>query len=111
MSERMDFQKVQPHADEVQALYKEWVNLAPKLEAAKQYWQHATDVMQQLAESHFDGDYGQCLDALEQGLTQETDPFKSFKAEAQGYNAINDASLWNTFAAHEQDSQQHRVWA
>ncbi|WP_147473671.1 DUF4298 domain-containing protein [Allofranklinella schreckenbergeri] len=109
MSERMDFQKVQPHADEVQALYKEWVNLAPRLEAAKQYWQHATDVMQQLAESHFNGDYGRCLDALEQGLTQDTDLFKSYTAKGS-YNPVSDGSLWNAFAEQKNDSQ-HQLWA
>lgn len=99
----------QLHANEVQALYKEWVELPPKLSAAKQYWQHASDVMQKLAESYFDGDYGQCLDALEQGLAQDADPFQSYKAKGS-YNPVSDGSLWNAFAEQKNDSQ-HQLWA
>lgn len=86
MSPRLGY--TQAHVNEMQALYREWLDLSPQLDAAQKYWQKTVGVMQALAESYFDGDYGRYLDAMEEGLNQCLD------LPAQ-YNIGSDAAVWN----------------
>ena len=48
MNDATELQQAQARLDEVQALYREWLALAPRLEAAQAEWRRAAAVMAQL---------------------------------------------------------------
>lgn len=85
----------QERINEVQALYREWTQLLPKLEAARQDWQRGEALMRQMAKFYFDGEYRQAIDAAEQGWK----PDLSTQGE---YSILSEDALWNAF--HEQQS-------
>lgn len=86
---------VQARIDEIQALYREWQALVPRLEAAQADWQRGVDIMRALARFYFEGEYSRYHQAIEDGLAVDL--------HTQGeYSVMSEDALWNAF--HEQDT-------
>jgi len=60
--------EAQTRIDEIQQLYREWMQWLPKLEAAQSDWQHAAALMQKLSQFYFGGEYNRYYNALANGL-------------------------------------------
>lgn len=98
MNSTFNPQTAQMRINEIQKLYREWTQLVPKLEAARQDWQHGMEIMEKLAQFYFNGEYRRYYDALENGL--EVD----LRTEGE-YSVMGEDTLWNAF--HE---QQRLAW-
>lgn len=85
----------QQRINHIQALYRQWLELQPKLEQAYQDWQDAIKVMQQLECFYFDGEFGRLYQAIDDGLDVDL--------TTQGeYSVMSEDALWNAF--HDKDS-------
>lgn len=88
----------QQRLDEIQALYREWTQLLPKLEAARRDWQRGEAIMRALAAFYFDGEYRAYLEAEEQG--------QRFDLATPGeYSVLSEDALWNAYG-----EQQTLAW-
>lgn len=88
----------QAEIDQIQALYREWTQLLPQLEAARADWQRGEAIMRQLAAFYFDGGYRACIDAQEQGWQPDL--------TTQGeYSILSEDALWNAYG-----EQQTLAW-
>ena len=67
MNDATELQQAQARLNEVQALYREWLALAPRLEAAQAEWRQAAAVMAQL-NTFYDREYLPLRDAVEASL-------------------------------------------
>lgn len=92
------FNLSQQRLDEIQALYREWLALAAKLQAAQKDWQAANRIMQTLNTFYFDGEYRQFCEAVEDGAELD------LRTEGE-YSVLSEDALWNAF--HE---QQQYAW-
>lgn len=82
--------EAQTRIDEIQQLYREWMQWLPKLEAAQSDWQHAAAIMQKLAQFYFGGEYNRYYNALANGLDVDL--------RTQGeYSVMSEDALWNAF--------------
>lgn len=91
-------QPTQQRLDEIQALYREWTLLLPKLEAARQDWQRGDTIMRELATFYFGGEYHACLEAEEQGWQPDL--------TTQGeYSVLSEDALWDAYG-----DQQTLAW-
>ena len=91
-------QPTQQRLDEIQALYREWTQLLPKLEAARQDWQRGDAIMRELAAFYFGGEYRACLEAEEQGWQPDL--------TTQGeYSVLSEDALWDAYG-----DQQTLAW-
>lgn len=90
--------EAQTRIDEIQQLYREWMQWLPKLEAAQSDWQHAAALMQKLAQFYFGGEYNRYYNALANGLDVDL--------RTQGeYSVMSEDALWNAFG-----EQQTLAW-
>ena len=90
--------EAQMRIDEIQQLYREWMQWLPKLQAAQSDWQHAAAIMQKLAQFYFGGEYNRYYNALANGLDVDL--------RTQGeYSVISEDALWNAFG-----EQQTLAW-
>ncbi len=90
--------EAQTRIDEIQQLYREWMQWLPKLQAAQSDWQHAAVLMQKLAQFYFGGEYNRYYNALANGLDVDL--------RTQGeYSVMSEDSLWNAFG-----EQQTLAW-
>lgn len=82
--------EAQTRIDEIQQLYREWMQWLPKLQAAQSDWQHASAIMQKLAQFYFGGEYNRYYSALANGLDVDL--------RTQGeYSVMSEDALWNAF--------------
>lgn len=89
---------MQARLDEIQALYREWTQLLPRLEAAQQDWLRGAEIMQKLSAFYFDGEFRQYHEAVENGL--------SLRLETPGeHSVMSEDTLWNAFG-----EQQSLAW-
>ena len=86
---------MQPEIDRIQALYREWIDMQPKLAAAKQDWQRSRDIMQQLSDFYFNGRYQDFHTRIEQGEAVDLHT-------AGEYSVMSEDALWNAF--HDQST-------
>lgn len=90
---------MQQEIDRLQALYREWVNLQPKLEAALADFRRSNELMAELSQFYFEGDYRAFHDRIEQG--------EAVKLYTEGeYSIMSEDTLWNAY--HE---QSETAWA
>ena len=90
--------EVQTRIDEIQQLYREWMQWLPKLQAAQSDWQHAAALMQKLSQFYFGGEYNRYYNALANGLDVDL--------RTQGeYSVMSEDALWNAFG-----EQQTLAW-
>ncbi|MFA9950427.1 DUF4298 domain-containing protein [Dentiradicibacter hellwigii] len=90
--------EAQTRIDEIQQLYREWMQWQPKLQAAQSDWQHAAAIMQKLAQFYFGGEYNRYYNALANGLDVDL--------RTQGeYSVMSEDALWNAFG-----EQQTLAW-
>ncbi|PSJ80516.1 DUF4298 domain-containing protein [Neisseria iguanae] len=83
---------------EIQALYREWTELLPKLKAARRDWQRGDAIMRELAAFYFGGEYLACLEAKEQGWQPDL--------TTQGeYSVLSEDALWDAYG-----DQQALAW-
>ncbi|WP_274585128.1 DUF4298 domain-containing protein [Neisseria leonii] len=88
----------QERLQEIQDLYREWMQLLPKLKAARCDWQRGEDLMRQLADFYFGGGYLACIEAEEQG--------QQFDLDTQGeYSILSEDAVWNAVG-----DQQTLAW-
>lgn len=88
----------QQRIDEVQAIYREWLTLQPRLEQAQKDWQKSVKLMAQLEAFYLQGEYREIYDKLENGETLDL----TTKGE---YSVMSEDAIWN--AMHE---QQQQLW-
>lgn len=98
MNPSLDTQTAQIRINEIQQLYREWTQLTPKLEAARQDWQRGMEIMQKLAQFYFSGEFRQYYEALENGLNVD------LRTEGE-YSVMGEDTLWNAFC-----EQQRFAW-
>lgn len=90
-----DLKSAQARIDAIQKRYREWTQLVPRLEAAQQDWQRGMDIMRELAQFYFEGEYMRYHEAIENGLAV------NLHTEGE-YSVMSEDALWNAF--HEQHS-------
>lgn len=83
----------------IQKLYREWLELEPKLAQAQKDWQHAIAIMSELEAFYFDGEWGQLHQAMEEG-------FQADLTTDGEYSVMGEDTLWNAF--HDKDA---KLWA
>lgn len=88
-------QDMQPTIDHIQALYREWLTLQAKIEAAQKDWQRGREIMQELSAFYFDGAYRDFHERLENGETAD------LQTEGE-YSVMSEDALWNAF--HDQSA-------
>ncbi len=102
----------QERINHIQARYREWQRLVPELEAAQAQWQHAMQLIQELAD-FYENEYADIHQAMEEGLevSLRTEGEYSIMSEDALWNALQqhyDLSwFWLRSAARELDPQQH----
>lgn len=88
----------QQRIDEIQAIYREWLALQPKLEQAEKDWKKSVKLMEKLEDFYLQGEYRAIFDKLESGenldLTTEGE-----------YSVMSEDAIWN--AMHD---QQQQLW-
>lgn len=86
----IDPASAQARIDAIQKRYREWIRLVPKLEAAQQDWQRGVEIMRELAQFYFEGEYLQYTQAMEEGL--------DINLHTEGeYSVMSEDALWNAF--------------
>lgn len=89
---------MQNKINEIQSLYREWLQLHDKLATAQQDWQRCNTIMAQLNEFYFNGAYREFNEAIENGAKVDL--------TTQGeYSVMSEDALWNAFHEH-----QHMAW-
>lgn len=95
----MKDQSMQQEIDRLQALYREWTDLQPKLEAALADFQRSNELMAELSQFYFEGDYRAFNERIEQG--------EAVNLHTEGeYSIMSEDALWNAY--HE---QSETAWA
>lgn len=89
----IDPASAQARIDAIQKRYREWTQLLPKLEAAQQDWQRGIEIMRELTQFYFEGEYMRYHEAIENGLDV------NLHTEGE-YSVMSEDALWNAF--HEQ---------
>lgn len=85
---------MQAKINEMQNLYREWLQLHDKLAAAQQDWQRCNAIMAQLNDFYFNGAYREFYDAIENGAPADL--------TTQGeYSVMSQDALWNAFHEHQ----------
>lgn len=88
----------QQRIDEIQAIYREWLAVQQKLEQAQQDWHRSAELMAQLEDFYFNGEYQDIYTQIDDGLEVDL--------TTQGeYSVMSEDALWNAF--HE---QQNLLW-
>ncbi len=83
-----DAAAAQARINEIQQLYREWTELLPKLEAARQDWRRGEAIMRQLEKFYFEGEFTRYHQAIENGLSIDLHT-------AGEYSVTGEDTLWN----------------
>lgn len=86
---------MQLEIDRIQSLYREWLALQPKLQAAQQDWQRSSEIMQMLEAFYFNGSYQDFHQRIENGEHVDLTTLGE-------YSVMSEDALWNAF--HEQST-------
>lgn len=85
----------QDKINEIQAIYKEWLAVHERLEAAKQDLAKSSELMGKLQAFYFDGQWREIYEAIENG--------EQFDLSTDGeYSVMGEDTIWN--AVHDYDS-------
>lgn len=82
-------EQAQTRINEIQALYREWLRLKPKLETAQEEWRQAAEVMRKLS-AFYDREYLELHQAIENGLPV------CLHTEGE-YSVMSEDALWEAF--------------
>lgn len=85
MSQQAQYQQ---ELDRVQAIYREWTQLFPELEADAARWQKAVDLIGQMDEFYSNGTYRELYEAAENGMALDT-------RTAGEYSVLSEDALWD----------------
>ena len=88
----IDIEEAQRRIDEIQSLYREWLRLLPKLEAAQDEWRKAAEIVRKL-DGFYSGEYNRYYTEIENGL--------SVSLETEGeYSIMSQDALYDAFGDH-----------
>lgn len=90
----LDAASLQARIDEIQALYREWTAMQPRLEAAQQDWRRSITLMARLSAFCFEGEYRTCRQAIEAGVPVNLHT----KGE---YSIMSEDALWDAIGDHQ----------
>lgn len=94
----IDTDAAQKHINKIQALFREWIQLESKLNAANADWQRSMEIMEILSQFYFGDEYQDYIQAIENG--------EEIPVHTEGeYSVLSEDALWNAF--HE---QQNLAW-
>ncbi|MGF6147049.1 Uncharacterised protein [Kingella potus] len=82
-------EQAQQRIDEIQALYRRWLQLLPQLEAARQQWRQAAQIMAEL-DKFYAEEYMEYADAVSDGLPV------SLRTEGE-YSVLGEDTLFDAF--------------
>jgi len=82
-------EQAQQRIDEIQALYRRWLQLLPQLEAAQQQWRQAAQIMTEL-DKFYAAEYMAYTNAVADGLPV------SLRTEGE-YSVLSEDALYNAF--------------
>ena len=87
----IDIEEAQRRIDEIQSLYREWLRLLPKLEAAQDEWRKAAEIVRKL-DVFYSGEYNRYYTEIENGLpvSLETEGEYSIMSQDALYDAFGD---------------------
>ena len=87
----IDIEEAQRRIDEIQSLYREWLRLLPKLEAAQDEWRKAAEIVRKL-DGFYSGEYNRYYTEIENGLSVslETEGEYSIRSQDALYDAFGD---------------------
>lgn len=87
----IDIEETQRRIDEIQSLYREWLRLLPKLEAAQDEWRKAAEIVRKL-DGFYSGEYNRYYTEIENGLpvSLETEGEYSIMSQDALYDAFGD---------------------
>ena len=83
-------EQAQQRIDEIQALYRRWLQLLPQLEAAQQQWRQAAQIMTEL-DKFYAAEYMAYTNAVADGLPV------SLRTEGE-YSVLSEDALFDAFA-------------
>ena len=87
----IDIEEAQRRIEEIQSLYREWLRLLPKLEAAQDEWRKAAEIVRKL-DGFYSGEYNRYYTEIENGLpvSLETEGEYSIMSQDALYDAFGD---------------------
>lgn len=87
----IDIEEAQRRIDEIQSLYREWLRLLPKLEAAQDEWRKAAEIVRKL-DGFYSEEYNRYYTEIENGLpvSLETEGEYSIMSQDALYDAFGD---------------------
>lgn len=89
----IDIQEAQRRLDEIQSLYREWLRLLPKLEAAQEEWRKAAEIVREL-DVFYTREYNRYYGEIENGLpvspATETEGEYSIMSQDALYDALGE---------------------
>lgn len=88
----IDIEEAQRRIDEIQSLYREWLRLRPKLEAAQDEWRKAAEIVRKL-DGFYSGEYNRYYTEIENGLPV------SLETEGE-YSVMSQDALYDAFGDH-----------
>lgn len=90
---------MQDKINQIQNLYREWLLLNEKMASAQQNWQRSNEIMQQLNDFYFNGEYRAFHEEIERGVKVDL--------STQGeFSVMSEDTLWNAFHEHQQVAWQ-----
>lgn len=84
----------QAKINEIQSIYKQWLELSQKLEQAKQDLAKSTELMKQLEHFYFQGEYRELYEQIDNGLNVDL-------TTSGEYSVMGEDTLWNAFHEHQ----------
>lgn len=85
---------MQNRINEVQAIYREWLAVHERLQTAKQDLTKSAELMSQLEDFYFDGEYREFFEQIENGA--EVDLTTNGE-----YSVMSEDTIWNAIADHD----------
>lgn len=87
----IDIEEAQRRIDEIQSLYREWLQLLPELEAAQDEWRKAAEIVRKL-DGFYSEEYNCYYTEIENGLpvSLETEGEYSIMSQDALYDAFGD---------------------
>lgn len=83
--------EAQRRVSKIQKLYHEWVQLVPTFEQSDKAWKRAIEIMDQLEDFYFEGEYNQVCDLIDNSAELDL--------HTQGeYSVMGQDTLWNATA-------------
>lgn len=88
-------QQAQARIDHIQALYREWTELWPRLQAEQHNWQRSMQLMRELMAFYSGGEFRQLHEAIENGWPARLDT-------PGEHSVMAEDTLWNALHDHRQ---------